>query len=93
MSFCYPLFLAFGIQAIKYEFNFDLFSSVAVNQVIPSSGDNICIPSPEFSTSKMKSVVSMPIVFVDKGQTPIKTISFNSMLSYLLSLINDWLHA
>ena len=79
MSFCYPLVLAFGIHAIKYEFNFDLLPAVAVNQVIPPSGDNIGISSLKFFTSKMKSVVSMPIVFVDKGQTPIRTISFSSM--------------
>ena len=82
MSFCYPLVLAFSIQAIEYEFDLDLFSSVAVNGVIPPSRDNICILSPELSTSKMKSVVLMPIVFVNKGQTPIRTILFNLMLSY-----------
>ena len=81
MGFCCPLVLAFSIQAIEYEFDFNLFSSVAINQVIPPSRDIICILFPEFSTSKMKSVVSMPIVFVNKGQAPIRTILFNLMLS------------
>ena len=75
------LVLAFSIQAIEYEFNFDLFSGVVINQVIPPSGDNISILSLELFTSKTKSVVLMPIVFVDKSQTPIRTISFSSILS------------
>ena len=79
MSFCYPLVLAFSIHAIKYEFDFDLLPGVAVNQIIPLSGDNIGILSLEFFTSKMKSVDSMHIVFVDKGQTPIRTILFSLM--------------
>ena len=81
VSFCWPLVLAFSKQAIEYEFDFDLFSSVVVNQVFPPSRDNICIPFLEFATSKMKSVVSMPIVFVNKSQTPVRTILFNSLLS------------
>ena len=43
MSFYCPLVLAFSIQAINYEFDFDLLSGVAVDQVIPPSGDNIGI--------------------------------------------------
>ena len=75
MSFCCSLVLAFNIQTIKYEFDLDLFSGVALNQVISPSGENIGISSLEFFTSKMKSVVLMPIVFVDKGQTPLRSIS------------------
>ena len=82
VSFCCPLVLAFSIQAIEYEFNFDLLSGAAVDQVIPPSGDNIGISSLEFFTSKTKSVVSMPIVFVNKGQTPVRTISF-SLIPFL----------
>ena len=74
--------LAFSIQAIEYEFNFNLFPDVALDQVISPSGNNIGIPSPEFFTSKVKSVVLMPIVFVDKGQTPIRAISFSLVLSF-----------
>ena len=72
MSFCCPLVLAFHIQAVEYEFDFNLLSSVTVNQVLPPFRDNISILSIEFFTSKMKSVVLMPIVFVNKGQTPLK---------------------
>ena len=82
VSSCCPLVLAFGIQAIEYEFDFDLLSGVAVNQIVPLSRDNISILSLEFFTSKMKSLVLMPIVFVDKGQTPIRTISF-SLIPFL----------
>ena len=64
------------------EFNFDLFSGLVVNQVMSPSRDTICILSPEFFISKVKSVVSMPIVFVNKGQTPIRAISFSLILSF-----------
>ena len=66
--------LAFSIQAIKYEFDFDLFPDVAINQVVPPSGDNIGILSLELLTSKTKPAVSMSIVLVDKSQTPTRTI-------------------
>ena len=79
VSFCCPLVFAFSIQAIQYEFDFDLLSGVAVNQVVPPSRDSIGISSLEFFMSKMKSVVLMPIILVDKGQTPIRTISFSSI--------------
>ena len=65
---------------VVYEFDFDLLSDVAVNQVIPPSGDSIGISSLKFFTNKTTSVVLMPIVFVDKGQTPKRTISFSSIL-------------
>ena len=77
---CCSLVLAFSIQEIEYEFDFDLFPGVVVNEVIASSGDNIGILSLNFLTSKRKSVVLMPIVFVNKGQTPIRTISFSLIL-------------
>ena len=77
-----PLVLAFSIQAIEYEFDFDLFSGVVIDQVVPPSRNNIGISSLELFTSKMKSVVLMPIVFVDKSQTPIRTISFSLILSF-----------
>ena len=71
----------FSIQAIEYEFDFNLFSGVVIDQVIPPSGDNISISCLELFTSKMKSLVLMPIVFVNKSQTPIRTISFSLILT------------
>ena len=93
MSFCCPLVLAFNTQAIKYEFDLDLLSGVDVDQVIPPSGNNIGISSLEFFTSKMKFVVSMPVVFVNKGQTPIRTISFSSIPSTQLMVIMEVFHS
>ena len=72
---------AFSIQGIEYEFNFNLFSGVVIDQVILPSRDNISISSLELFTSRVKSVVSMPIVFVDKSQTPIRTVLFSLILS------------
>ena len=80
VGLCCSLVLALSIQAIEYELDFNLFSGVAVNQVISPSGDNIGVSSLKFFTSKAKSVVLMPIVFVDKGQTPIRTIPFSLIL-------------
>ena len=80
MSISRPLVPTLSEQAVQYEFNFDLFSSVAVNQIFPPSGENIYIPFSEFISSKTKPVVSMPIVLVNKGQTPIRTISFDVKL-------------
>ena len=61
-------FLLSAVEAIEYEFNFHLFCGVVINQVIPSSGDNISISSLDLFTNKSKSVVLMPIVFVNKSQ-------------------------
>ena len=80
MSISRPLAPTLSKQAVKYEFDFNLFSSVAVNRIFPPSSKNICIPFPEFISSKMKSVVSMPIVLVSEGQAPIRTISFDVKL-------------
>ena len=74
MSFCRPLVPTLSKQAVKYEFDFNLFLSVVVNLIFPPSSKNICIPFPEFISSKMKSVVLIPIVFVNKSQAPIRTI-------------------
>ena len=80
MSVSRPVVPTLGKQAVKYEFDFDLFLSVEVNQIFPPSSDNICIPFPEFISSKTKSVVSMPIVLVNEGQAPIITILFDVKL-------------
>ena len=71
MSFCRPLVPTLSKQAVEYEFDFDLFLSVVVNQIFPPSSENICILFPEFVSSEMKFVALMPIVFVNKGQAPI----------------------
>ena len=71
-----------SIQAIKYEFDFDLLLGVVVNQVISPSRDNICILSPKFFTSKVNSMISMPIVFVEKCKTPVRTSSFSLILTF-----------
>ena len=74
MSVSRPLVPTLSKQAVEYEFDFNLFSSVVVNQIFPPSNENICIPFPEFLSSEMNSVVLMPIVFINKGQAPIRTI-------------------
>ena len=72
---------AFSIQAIKYEFDFDLFPGVVIDEVVLPYRDNIIILSLKLFTSKVKSVVSISIVSVNKSQTPLRTILFSSILS------------
>ena len=81
MGFRASLVLAFSIQAIQDEFDFDFLSGIVVNQIISPSRDDICILPFKFVSSKVKSICSMPIVLVNKGQAPIRTISFSLILS------------
>ena len=77
VGICSSLIFTLNIQAIKYEFNFNLLPGVVVDQVVSPSRDNICISSLKFFTSKANSMVSMPIVFVEKCKTPVRTIFFS----------------
>ena len=79
MDFCRPLDPPLSKKAVKYEFNFNLFLSAVVNQILLPSSNNICVPFSEFIGSKAKSVVLMPIVLINKGQAPIKP--FNLILN------------
>ena len=67
VSIRHPLIFTFSIQTVKNEFDFDIFSGVSVNQVIPPTGDNIFVSFLMFLTGEANSMVSMPIVFVEQA--------------------------
>ena len=56
------------------------------SQPDPSSSDNIHIPFSKVIGSEAKSVVLMPIVLVNEGQAPIKTIPFDIKLIIVFDL-------
>ena len=72
-----PLDMAFCIETVKDILNFDFFPGVKINKVWSPSSSGIRVPLLQLFMSKLNVISSVPVIFIEQGNTPVIIIDFS----------------